>query len=99
MGQRLPLPEALQKTASMLQRAYPGGLPEVDYLPLIALLYDHMSDRNLAEVLFNVFGVEYVVVLNDIPKVDSPEAPNPRSIDIVRAKLLPVGWDAWLKEA
>ena len=43
------LPPTLSGAAHMLRSAYPGGMPDTAYFAVLALLYEHFSDRNLVE--------------------------------------------------
>ncbi|MCE2696336.1 MAG: hypothetical protein PX483_04700 [Nostocales cyanobacterium LE14-WE4] len=38
----------LQSTYKLIQNAFPKGIESQSYLPLLALLSEEMSDRNLA---------------------------------------------------
>jgi hypothetical protein len=52
----------LLSTYKLLQRSFPDGIEVQDYLPLLALLDDEMSDRNLAEVVAHYTGKDYEIV-------------------------------------
>ncbi|MDB9487714.1 hypothetical protein PN492_14355, partial [Dolichospermum circinale CS-537/01] len=54
----------LQSTYKLIQCAFPKGIEPQNYLPLLALLSEEMSDRNLAEVVAYYSGKDYSVVLN-----------------------------------
>ena len=41
----------LQSTYKLIQCAFPKGIEPQNYLPLLALLSEEMSDRKLAEVV------------------------------------------------
>jgi hypothetical protein len=82
----------------MLRWAYPEGLPEVDYLPLLANLHEHMSDRALATAMAHVFRREYSVVFDDITRAALTDRPGPGPIDRVRAKLDLAGFQSWMKD-
>jgi hypothetical protein len=45
---QLTIPPHLQSTYKLIQCAFPNGIEAVDYEPLLALLSEDMSDRNLA---------------------------------------------------
>jgi len=82
----------------MLLRAFPKGVPEEDYLALVALLYDEMSHRALATVLSHLFETtEYHRVLNDIGFA-SRLSPQSDPVLRVRGKLVAAGYEEWLKE-
>ncbi|AQR71727.1 hypothetical protein BZG29_03010 [Janthinobacterium sp. LM6] len=60
------LPPTLSGAARMLYSAYPGGMPDTAYFAVLALLYEHFSDRNLAELMAAVTAKDAATVLNDI---------------------------------
>ena len=70
----MTVPEHLASTHRMLVTAFPNGVAGEEYFATIALLYDHMSDRCLAEVMTLAFGrfeAKFPIVYNDIAKVAS----------------------------
>ncbi|WP_235502002.1 DUF3349 domain-containing protein [Janthinobacterium sp. Ant5-2-1] len=79
------LPPTLSGTARMLRSAYPAGIPGSAYFPVLAVLYEHFSDRNLAELMAAVMGKDAAVVLNDIYACASSK---PASAAIAAAKRL-----------
>ena len=87
------VPSHLASTAAMLRETFPAGLSKEDYQPLIVVLSEEMSQRNLAEVLSAVFGLNYHRILND-----NGRAVDAADVERVRRKLVPFGYDQWLKE-
>ncbi|MED5614433.1 hypothetical protein [Janthinobacterium sp. P210005] len=51
------LPPTLSGAARMLCSAYPGGMPDSAYFAVLDLLYEHFSDRNLAELMAAIAAV------------------------------------------
>ncbi|RKH41265.1 DUF3349 domain-containing protein [Corallococcus sicarius] len=90
-------PSYLVNTVALINRAFPGGLSEADYLPLLVVLYPHMSNRNLAEVVSHVTRRDYAFVLNDVYAVGGGAELDPSAVAIVRAQLVAVGLDEWSK--
>lgn len=41
----------LTSTINMIEKSYPLGIPKEDYFPLLKILYDEMSDRNIIDVI------------------------------------------------
>jgi hypothetical protein len=88
----------------MLVKAFPHGLEEGDYFPLIAVLYDEMSQRNLAEVVSEISGKFYSEVLNDVYKVGSQKGIEGHvevareELERVKSLLVPHGYLEWLAE-
>ncbi|WP_375474020.1 DUF3349 domain-containing protein [uncultured Nostoc sp.] len=89
----------LLSTYKLIQCAFPNGIETQDYLPLLALLYDEMSDRNLAEVVAYYTTKHYGVVLNDMYRVRTTDVPKASAIDKVKQRLLVCSYEEWLKEA
>ena len=46
----MPLPEFLRKIVNWLRAGYPDGVPEVDYIPLFALLARRLSLEEVDQV-------------------------------------------------
>ncbi|CBN56984.1 MULTISPECIES: DUF3349 domain-containing protein [Kamptonema] len=84
----------LLSTYKLIERAFPDGINQEDYLPLLALLYEQMSDRNLAEVVAYYTEKDYYSVLNDVYSVQSSDV----LISKVKERLLACGYDDWLQE-
>ncbi|HEX9998836.1 MAG TPA: DUF3349 domain-containing protein, partial [Actinoplanes sp.] len=77
---------------AVLQRAYPGNVPSVDYYPLLVVLQEDMSARNLAAVVAELVDGETAVVDNDAAAAVSVRRPPPRDVERVRTHLLSNGW-------
>ncbi|NJK75810.1 MAG: DUF3349 domain-containing protein [Oscillatoriales cyanobacterium RU_3_3] len=88
----------LLSTYKLIERAFPDGVKEEDYLPLLTLLYDEMSDRNLAEVMAHCTGKDYYLVLNDVYAVSSIVARDTEAIAKLNEHLLSCGYAEWLAE-
>lgn len=88
----------LLSTYKLIQCAFFKGIEADAYLPLLALLYDEMSDRGLAHVVAHYTGKRYGIVLNDVYRVKSTEVPSPESIAKVKQRLLSCGYEEWLEE-
>ncbi|RYD67927.1 MAG: DUF3349 domain-containing protein, partial [Verrucomicrobiaceae bacterium] len=59
-------PPYVVSTLALLEKAFPAGVAEEEYMPLLVLLYPYLSDRNLAEVVSMFTGRMYGGVLNDV---------------------------------
>ena len=88
----------LQSTYKLIQCAFPKGIEPQNYLPLLALLSEEMSDRNLAEVVAYYSGKDYSVVLNDVYRVQSIDLPTSEAIANLKKRLLICGYEQWLEE-
>ncbi|MGF9908939.1 DUF3349 domain-containing protein [Brevibacillus sp. HB1.2] len=92
------IPKHLESTLNMLKRAYPNGISDKECFPLMSLLYEHMSDRNLAEVISFITGKEVAIALNDIHKSVSTKQLSEQELNMVREKLLEHGFEKWIDE-
>jgi hypothetical protein len=90
------IPTHLVSTYQLLQCAFPQGFGEQFYLPLLSILYEEMSDRNLAQVMAEFTGREYHAVLNDVYQVASTSTFSPELIEAVRRKLMGCNYEEWL---
>lgn len=84
----------------MLSTAFSGGVSEHDYVPLLTLLVEEMSLKNVAEVLSYFEEREWGTVYNDALGVAAGEL-NAEETDRSRVvKLLEThGYRRWLEEA
>ena len=83
---------ALREVLEQLRRAYPGGVPEDDYMALLAVLADDMSEENVAIVVAELIDGEIVVVANDAAAAKSVRVPAPAVRARVRSALESAGW-------
>jgi hypothetical protein len=88
----MKLAEHLQPTLAILRRAYPQGLPERDYMPLLVALEEDLSARNLAAVVAELVDGETVVVENDAAAAMSRSRPSVSDVERVRKLLMDHGW-------
>jgi hypothetical protein len=84
--------QALHEVLEHLRRAYPSGVPEDDYMALLAVLGEDMSEENPAIVVAELIDGETVVVANDAAAAQSVRAPRPAARARVRSALESVGW-------
>jgi len=85
------LAEYLRPTLEVLRRAFPSGVPDSDYLALLVVLQDHLSEENLAAVVAELVDGETVVVANDAAAACSNRRPERRDVERVRALLASCG--------
>ncbi|WP_375538956.1 DUF3349 domain-containing protein [Pseudomonas frederiksbergensis] len=71
----------------MLNKAYPDGINERDYFPILALLYEFFSDRNLANLISNITKKDPDLVLNDIYASVSTKKPSDTEIQSIKTHL------------
>ena len=60
------VPDHLQSTVAMIAAAFPEGISEKERRPLLRTLYDHISDRNLADAMSLVARISAEVLLNEV---------------------------------
>lgn len=92
------VPSHLQSTVNLINRAFPEGVPDADFLPLLAVLYAHMADENLVEVVSLLTGRGRGAVLNDVYAAGSLVGLDPDDVAAVRARLVSTGLDEWIVE-
>ncbi len=92
------LPESLISTARLIGRTFGTSIPSEDYSALITLLYEHLSDRNLATVIAQFVKKDQIVVWNDIGRIMSMDKPTAADLDRVRTKLDRAGFSDWVFE-
>jgi hypothetical protein len=88
----------LESSLRLLVESFPDGIDQSDYFPLLDLLYEEFSDRNLAKLIAHFQGAHYTEILNDIAKSQTTEKPTKESVDDLRARMRKHGYDRWLAE-
>ena len=92
-------PLGLESTFSFLRAAYPNGLPERDYMPLLSILWDYMSERALGQTFEVLFERDRHFVQNDAAAAKSSSPPPPAEVERVREYLLQFGLERWISES
>ena len=92
----MALPPVLSSIISWLRAGYPEGVPDVDYLPLFALLGSQLTNSEvnaIANELANEGNPESAeAIRNAIKAVTTSQHPNDADIARVRARLAGGGW-------
>lgn len=92
----MPLPGFLGSIVSWLRAGYPEGIPESDYIPLLAVLSRRLSNDEVRLVARELIASGELPVDNiDIGTVITKftdELPREEDVDRVRAKLIAHGW-------
>lgn len=90
----------LKTSFELLNRAFPDGIRDDEYLSVLTMLYPHMSDRNLAALVSEFTGRNHWRVLNDVFGVGGRIADGASDVDdSVRKRLVDAGYDDWAAEA
>jgi hypothetical protein len=92
----MALPPVLSSVISWLRAGYPEGVPDVDYIPLFALLGSELSNSDvnaIADELENETDPQSAeAIRNAIKAVTASQHPNDADIARVRARLAAGGW-------
>lgn len=88
------LNSALKSTEKMLKKTFKTGISEEEYYVLLFLLYDYMSDENLAIVMENLTKKSKWVVQNDIA-VSINKDFSPEIIMSIEDRLNANGFKEW----
>jgi hypothetical protein len=92
----MALPPVLSSVIAWLRAGYPEGVPDVDYIPLFALLGSQLSNDDvnaIASELENEVNPETAeAIRNAIKAVTTSQHPNDADIARVRARLAGGGW-------
>lgn len=91
-------PEGLESTFALMRAAYPDGLPDEDYLPLLRVLSEHMSERALGQAIALLFDRERIVVQNDAAATWSWRGLSAADVERVVQHLRKYGFDKWKAE-
>ncbi len=91
------VPMHLISTFNMLKKAFPKGIDYTSYYPVVALLYENMSDKNLADIVSYFVDKDSSVILNDIYSLNSVAINNKDKEEVYKI-LKTAGYDEWIKE-
>ncbi|MBW4603191.1 MAG: DUF3349 domain-containing protein [Calothrix sp. FI2-JRJ7] len=92
------IPAHLVNTYQLIKCAFPQGIEEHNYFPLLSLLYEHMSDRSLAQVIAEYTGKNYYIALNEVYRVGEMETSSSNIKDSIIKKFMDCGYEKWLSE-
>lgn len=84
----------LTRIVTWVRAGYPDGVPQNDYLPILALLSRRLGTDEVAivaEELMNRPGLDNADIGAEIMRF-TDELPAPEDIERVRAKLAAFGW-------
>lgn len=86
------VPPELRTAYSAICGAFPHGVPDDDYFPLLAALHGDFSDEALANVMAAVTGKDAVVVDNDHASAVSVQPPADADVRRVADRLHAAGY-------
>ena len=84
----------LSGIVSWLRAGYPNGVPDNDYLPILALLSRRLTSDEIFEVARQLRHVplpDFVDISAEILRI-TDQLPKPAEVERVRAKLAAYGW-------
>ena len=93
----MKIPEYLKSTYNMLFGAFPDGICEEYYWVILYLLYDYMSDRNLALLMTFFVDKPLEIIMNDVYKVCYMDF-NEGLLNKIKSELDRYGFEEWKKE-
>lgn len=86
----------LRSIVDWLRRGYPEGVPEADYIPLVALLRRRLTDQEVQEIAAEVLNspdrpidrTDIQVMITEV----TDEMPSEVDLQRVLSRLDPPGW-------
>jgi len=91
----MALPPVLNKIVEWLRAGYPEGVPDVDYIPLFALLGSQLTNNDvnlIADELVHEANPESAEAIKKAIADVTNTTPNDADINRVRARLAAGGW-------
>ena len=91
----MALPPVLRKIIEWLRAGYPEGVPDVDYIPLFALLGSQLTNdevKAIAEELQNESKPESAEAIRRAIASVTDHKPTDADVNRVRARLAAGGW-------
>jgi Protein of unknown function (DUF3349) len=91
----MPLPPALSSIVTWLRAGYPEGVPDVDYIPLFALLASELTDSDvnaIAAELESSSNPQSAQAIRDAIKSVTDGKASDADVARVRARLAGGGW-------
>jgi hypothetical protein len=91
----MALPPFLSAIIGWLRAGYPEGVPDVDYIPLFALLGSQLTDNEvneIAEELATESDPSSAQAIRSAIKTVTHQQPHDSDVARVRAKLAAGGW-------
>ncbi|MFI1463570.1 DUF3349 domain-containing protein [Nocardia carnea] len=90
------MPRMLHAVIDWLRRGYPDGVPEADYIPLVALLRRRLTDEEVEQIAAEVLNspahrMDRIDIRVMITKV-TDEMPSDTDVQRVLSRLDPPGW-------
>ncbi|HEY1641310.1 MAG TPA: DUF3349 domain-containing protein [Streptosporangiaceae bacterium] len=91
----MALPPVLNAIVGWLRAGYPEGVPDVDYIPLFALLGSQLTDAEVSQIgdeLANSSNPESAQAIRAAITSVTDQQPHDSDVARVRARLAEGGW-------
>ena len=91
----MALPPVLSRIIAWLRAGYPEGVPDVDYIPLFALLGSQLTEsevKEIAEELANMSKPGSAEAIRKAIETVTDHKPGDAGVARVRARLAAGGW-------
>jgi hypothetical protein len=91
----IELPPVLKKVVDWLRAGYPEGVPDVDYVPLFALLGSELSNHDVSLIAEDLASSSDPASAEAIKKAIAAVTntkPSEADVNRVRARLAGAGW-------
>ena len=94
----MPVPPMLQTIIEFVRKGYPQGVPQHDYIPLIALLRRRLTDEEIADIaqtlsLGGADSADPNAAIREAIRDATHEPPSAADIQRVADRLREAGWD------
>lgn len=92
----MSLGDLVARIVAFIRAGYPHGVPETDYIPLLALLRRRLSDDEVAAVANELvsrgdLNIDTADIGAAITRI-TDELPSPADLDRVQRRLETIGW-------
>ncbi|MCT9008306.1 DUF3349 domain-containing protein [Streptomyces rhizosphaerihabitans] len=84
-------PELAEVVRSLVE-VFPDGVDDDDYHPLLVILSDVLSERNLGVAVHAAFGLDPHVARNEAADARTGNKPSRRGIEDLRSRMTAKGW-------
>ena len=91
----MALPPVLSSIIAWLRAGYPEGVPDVDYIPLFALLGSQLTDKEVGEIaeeLATESDPSSAQAIREAIKTVTHQQPRDSDVARVRSRLAAGGW-------
>lgn len=92
----MKLGDLVATVVAFVRAGYPQGVPQTDYIPILALLQRRLSDDEIAAVVYHLvrsgeLDIEIADIGAAITRI-TDELPSPTDLDRVGRQLGMIGW-------